>query len=244
MRNAPYAAACMMVKETRSTRCDGHGVFVARGGEEAGRGRTAFRHAGRGQLPATPNGLRVSAAALGGFQDAVRGGGRLARELGRRALEAVDRRHEGARERDQAKAMRHGRMQHRNGAWSARSRGCSRRRGTPTRRTTRASGRTSAATTCRRSCAAGRLVWKRSAAKARLEAAQRGGRRARAASGPGSESEGRAAVQARVWSSRTRRRRATSRRERDRRRAAEGFQPCYNAHYGGGREHQLVVRRT
>ena len=50
------------------------------------------------------------------------------------------------------------------------------------------------------------------AAKARLEAAERaGGRRARAAAGPGSEPEGRSAVQARVWRAGGRRRRATSR---------------------------------
>ena len=77
-------------------------VLVAGDRAEAGRGR-CVPDAGGGQLPATPDAVRVSAAAPGGFPDAVRGGGPSGAGVGSGALgEAVDRRDEGAREREQA----------------------------------------------------------------------------------------------------------------------------------------------
>ena len=77
-------------------------VFVAWDCAEAGRGR-GVPGAGGGQLPATPDDLRVSAAAPGRFQAVVRRGGRSGSRAGPCAVrEAVCRRDEGAREREQA----------------------------------------------------------------------------------------------------------------------------------------------
>ena len=88
------------------------GVFSSRGDRaEAGRGR-GVPGAGGGQFPATPDGVRVPAATLGGLQEAVCGGSVSGAGVGAGALrEVVDRRDEGAREREQAQAMSYGRMQ-------------------------------------------------------------------------------------------------------------------------------------
>ena len=80
---------------------DGH-VLLARGGEEAG-GGCGVSDARGGQFPATSYGVRVPTPTFGAVQRAVCGGGAGGARNGTGAVrQALDRRDEGASEREQA----------------------------------------------------------------------------------------------------------------------------------------------
>ena len=87
-RNAPYEPR-MMVKVLLYAYATG--VFSSRGIARKLEEDVAFRVLAAGNFPATSDAMRVSAAALGGFQGAVRGGGPSGAGAGSGALrEAVD----------------------------------------------------------------------------------------------------------------------------------------------------------
>ena len=92
--NAPYEPR-MMLKVLIYAYATG--VFSSRKIARKLETDVAFRDTGGGQLPEAPDGVRVSAAAPDGFQDAVRERGRVgARDGPCRLREAVDRRDEGS----------------------------------------------------------------------------------------------------------------------------------------------------
>ena len=99
-RNAPYEPR-MMVKVLLY----GYGnVFVTKDSEEAGGGR-GVSGVGSAELSESPHAVRVSPSAPGGFQGVVRGGGESSARDGACAFrETVDRRDEGASEREQAQS--------------------------------------------------------------------------------------------------------------------------------------------
>ena len=102
--------------------------------------------------------------------------------------------------------------------------------------------RISGATSCPRSCNAGRSAWRRQAAKARLEAAQRGATMSAGASlgrtaipGAGGPTSGPTASPSRSAEQFHRSR------EPDLKTSSEGFQQCYNAQMAVDGEHQIIV---
>ena len=157
----------MSPREGSALRVRDRGVLVAQGGAEAGRGRgvpvvprrvVPPETVGGGKLSATPDAVRVSASAPGGFPGAVRRGGPSGAGVGSGALgEAVDRRDEGACEREQAQGDE---LRPDAGRGTAPIDGCARRTRL-TRPRTRAWARRFGAMICRRSCTGGKRVWQR-----------------------------------------------------------------------------------
>ena len=197
-RNAPYEPR-MLVKVLLYAYATG--VFSSRGIARKLEEDVGVPGAGGGQLPATPDDLRVSAAAPGRFQAVVRRGGRSGSRAGPCAVrEAVCRRDEGAREREQAQGdeLRSdaggGTASVRRDRRAVAGGGRDRRRG----RAVGAGG-------------AGRRVAGGVASAGRSSGgdpggegafgggAAGGGRRPRTAGGPGSKPEGGTTVQAGVW---------------------------------------------
>ena len=175
------------------------GVFVAGDRAAAGGGRGVPGSWG-GELPEPPDDLRVSPPAPGGLQAAVRGGGLGGARDGRGELrQAVDRRHEGSGEREQAQgdeprtdagggAASQGRDRGAGGAGAGGGRGGGRAlRGV-------ASGRRAARGAAPPGGSAGGDPGGEGAPGG---AAAGGGRRARPPAGDEAQPEGRAAVQAR-----------------------------------------------
>ena len=126
----------------------------------AGRGRCPG--AGGGQLSATPDAVRVSASAPGGFPGAVRGGGPSGAGVGSGALLSI------SANASKRKAMSYAGCRQRNSAWKARSRRCCVRRMRLTRPRTRAWARRFGAMIFRRSCVGGKSVWRRSGKRRRV----------------------------------------------------------------------------
>ena len=150
--------------------CDG-GVLVAGHRAEAGRGR-GVSGSGGGQLPATSDG-EFRRRHLADFKELFVAVVRLAQELGlaRFGKLSID----GTKVRANAskrKAMSYGRMAKEERRLTGEIEALL-PAARPTWPRTRGWGRTCGATSCRRSCAAGKTVWRRSAAKSRLEAQQR-----------------------------------------------------------------------
>ena len=209
-RNAPDAPR-MMVKVLLYAYATG--VFSSRGIARKLEEDVAFRVLGAGNFPQHRTLCEFRRRHLSDFKELLVAVGRLARELGlaRFGKLSID----GTKVRANAskrKAMSDGRM----AKEERRLRGeIEARLARPTRPRTRGWGRTCGATSCRRSCAAGKTVWRRSGRRSRgwrRSSGQRttpavGSRTKTGTRRAGRPTSGRMA-------SRTRRRRATSRTRR------------------------------
>ena len=162
-RNAPYAPR-MMVKVLLYAYATG--VFSSRG--IARKEDVAFRVLGAGNFPQHRTLCEFRRRHLSDFKELFVAVVRLARELGlaRFGKLSID----GTKVRANAskrKAMSYGRMAKEERRRGGRLRRCWRRLARPTRPRTRGWGRPCGATSCRRSCAAGKTVWRRSGRRSR-----------------------------------------------------------------------------
>ena len=212
-RNAPYAPR-MMVKVLLYAYATG--VFSSRGIARKLEEDVAFRVLGAGNFPQHRTLCEFRRRHLSDFKELFVAVVRLARELGlaRFGKLSID----GTKVRANAskrKAMSYGRIAKEERRLGGKLRRCWRRLARPTRPRTRGWGRTCGATSCRRSCAAGKTVWRRSGRRSRgwrRSSGQRttpavGSRTKTGTRRAGSPTSGRMA-------SRTLRRRATSRTRR------------------------------
>ena len=237
-RNAPYEPR-MMVKVLLYAYATG--VFSSRGIARRLEEDVAFRVLAAGDFPQHRTVCEFRRRHLEDFKALFVEVVRLARELGlaRFGKLSID----GTKVRANAskhKAMSYGRMQEEERrAWPVRlTRWCG-RHATPTRLRMSASGRTHAATSCRRRCAAGRIAWRRSGRR-RSGWRRHSGRRtrpgqARNPKGGRPYKRGYGEPDEKAQSNFTDPESGIMKTSND------GFQQCYNAQVAVDGEHQLVV---
>ena len=161
-RSAQVAVRAADDGEGSDLRVRDGGVFLARVGTEAGGGR-GLSGSGSGELSEPPDDLRVSAASSWGFQAVVRGSGAVGGGDRRGELrQVVDRRDEGSGERLKRKAMSYGRMLEEERRLQAEIEALLDRAGAVDAQEDARFGEDFEGTSCRRSCAGGRTVWRRS----------------------------------------------------------------------------------